>query len=139
MRQLAEQRGAYKITSGEEALRLQMLAYQIDGQNCQPGSAEDFLKRLISSEPVCEELAQLSESLLGNVNHVFQPLPGLEFTPLKLHASYQQREILTAVGFLTATKRAPFRAGVRSEEHTSELQSRPHLVCRLLLEKKKKQ
>src|SRR5436305_9015740 len=28
--------------------------------------------------------------------------------------------------------------GARSEEHTSELQSRPHLVCRLLLEKKKK-
>src|SRR5437660_9763816 len=27
--------------------------------------------------------------------------------------------------------------GVRSEEHTSELQSRGHLVCRLLLEKKK--
>src|SRR6266498_6152861 len=27
-------------------------------------------------------------------------------------------------------------AGFRSEEHTSELQSRPHLVCRLLLEKK---
>src|SRR2546429_10027217 len=36
---------------------------------------------------------------------------------------------------------APARAGVgaraRSEEHTSELQSRLHLVCRLLLEKKK--
>src|SRR2546429_3370871 len=31
---------------------------------------------------------------------------------------------------------APIR---RSEEHTSELQSRLHLVCRLLLEKKKKQ
>src|SRR2546422_5404658 len=31
------------------------------------------------------------------------------------------------------------RAGLhRSEEHTSELQSRLHLVCRLLLEKKKK-
>src|SRR5690554_7244489 len=29
------------------------------------------------------------------------------------------------------------RAYARSEEHTSELQSRPHLVCRLLLEKKK--
>src|SRR2546429_820544 len=29
-------------------------------------------------------------------------------------------------------------AEVRSEEHTSELQSRLHLVCRLLLEKKKK-
>src|SRR5690554_7378835 len=32
----------------------------------------------------------------------------------------------------------PELQGYRSEEHTSELQSRPHLVCRLLLEKKKK-
>src|SRR5258708_10994734 len=31
------------------------------------------------------------------------------------------------------------RGGLRSEEHTSELQSPDHLVCRLLLEKKKKQ
>src|SRR6266498_5643170 len=31
-----------------------------------------------------------------------------------------------------------FHPRFRSEEHTSELQSRPHLVCRLLLEKKKK-
>src|SRR2546422_10524241 len=30
------------------------------------------------------------------------------------------------------------QVGTRSEEHTSELQSRLHLVCRLLLEKKKK-
>src|SRR3712207_7836759 len=30
------------------------------------------------------------------------------------------------------------RSGLRSEEHTSELQSRQYLVCRLLLEKKKK-
>src|SRR5262245_62303064 len=37
--------------------------------------------------------------------------------------------------------RRPYRVGVdvlRSEEHTSELQSLRHLVCRLLLEKKKK-
>src|SRR5947209_12365982 len=31
------------------------------------------------------------------------------------------------------------RGGARSEEHTSELQSRQYLVCRLLLEKKKHQ
>src|SRR5690625_6709520 len=31
-----------------------------------------------------------------------------------------------------------FERFIRSEEHTSELQSRGHLVCRLLLEKKKK-
>src|SRR5207253_10691517 len=35
-------------------------------------------------------------------------------------------------------KRWGFRPNHRSEEHTSELQSRGHLVCRLLLEKKKK-
>src|SRR2546422_6496410 len=34
--------------------------------------------------------------------------------------------------------RSPNWLPVRSEEHTSELQSRLHLVCRLLLEKKKK-
>src|SRR3989442_13959106 len=33
--------------------------------------------------------------------------------------------------------RAGHTVALRSEEHTSELQSRPHLVCRLLLEKKK--
>src|SRR2546429_4947939 len=38
----------------------------------------------------------------------------------------------------TATWWAPSATGTaRSEEHTSELQSRLHLVCRLLLEKKK--
>src|SRR5690554_7609334 len=41
-------------------------------------------------------------------------------------------------------RRPPNRMNVlqehwRSEEHTSELQSRPHLVCRLLLEKKNKE
>src|SRR2546429_1454650 len=38
------------------------------------------------------------------------------------------------VGFLRPVSTLPWR----SEEHTSELQSRLHLVCRLLLEKKKK-
>src|SRR5690625_3917790 len=34
-------------------------------------------------------------------------------------------------------KHSELLKGLRSEEHTSELQSRGHLVCRLLLEKKK--
>src|SRR5215510_15835552 len=36
-----------------------------------------------------------------------------------------------------SSRRPPPRQPLRSEEHTSELQSRGHLVCRLLLEKKK--
>src|SRR5690554_7194541 len=41
-------------------------------------------------------------------------------------------------GYVRGNDQSP-RLGcrIRSEEHTSELQSRPHLVCRLLLEKKK--
>src|SRR3712207_7510859 len=43
------------------------------------------------------------------------------------------------VGFDTrAVPDGTYPAQVRSEEHTSELQSRQYLVCRLLLEKKKK-
>src|SRR5256885_6798001 len=38
----------------------------------------------------------------------------------------------------TSPRGAAFRGEVRSEEHTSELQSPCNLVCRLLLEKKKK-
>src|SRR3712207_7654347 len=38
-----------------------------------------------------------------------------------------------------AAVRAAARGEARSEEHTSELQSRQYLVCRLLLEKKKRQ
>src|SRR5205809_2206935 len=41
-------------------------------------------------------------------------------------------------GIFSSPKKYSSVAPTRSEEHTSELQSRLHLVCRLLLEKKKK-
>src|SRR3989442_2549531 len=55
-------------------------------------------------------------------------------------------EAVVVTGQATATERrnaaiatTVVTGAERSEEHTSELQSRPHLVCRLLLEKKKPQ
>src|SRR3989442_10914331 len=45
---------------------------------------------------------------------------------------------LEAEGIPCSNAASTTERGARSEEHTSELQSRPHLVCRLLLEKKKK-
>src|SRR5207244_6120802 len=42
------------------------------------------------------------------------------------------RKLITGISLLSLW----FRCGIRSEEHTSELQSPDHLVCRLLLEKK---
>src|SRR2546429_2382926 len=51
---------------------------------------------------------------------------------------FRSRTRSTAPWPSTLHSRARSRGCVRSEEHTSELQSRLHLVCRLLLEKKKK-
>src|SRR2546429_9977834 len=45
---------------------------------------------------------------------------------------------VTSTGRLRVAQTCGNAAHNRSEEHTSELQSRLHLVCRLLLEKKKK-
>src|SRR5690348_12269098 len=54
--------------------------------------------------------------------------------------SYVRSEIPPATSFPRRSSRAPAGAPAfsRSEEHTSELQSPVHLVCRLLLEKKNK-
>src|SRR3989442_12050257 len=54
--------------------------------------------------------------------------------PVKLVA----REAFLRNGNTDAAQEVLEDIKVRSEEHTSELQSRPHLVCRLLLEKKNK-
>src|SRR5439155_6324349 len=52
-------------------------------------------------------------------------------------AAIQPMTKLVAESIATTANNPVSRALKRSEEHTSELQSRGHLVCRLLLEKKK--
>src|SRR5687768_14390741 len=65
-----------------------------------------------------------------------------EFLGKRAKHSYQGKESDLALDELCETIKRTGRHKkydcVRSEEHTSELQSRLHLVCRLLLEKKKK-
>src|SRR5258708_16939850 len=61
----------------------------------------------------------------------------LLFTPFQRLGA--ERSSIQGAGLgLTLSKRLVERREKRSEEHTSELQSPDHLVCRLLLEKKKK-
>src|SRR2546429_7218407 len=57
------------------------------------------------------------------------------FTP-RTTTTFHGRQSIDTVA-VTIGGKAPTHVA-RSEEHTSELQSRLHLVCRLLLEKKKK-
>src|SRR5690606_40373814 len=54
-----------------------------------------------------------------------------------LASALSEREI-SEISLVRFSEEAP-PMRIRSEEHTSELQSRENLVCRLLLEKKKKQ
>ena len=82
-------------------------------------------------------LVEKSPTLGGRVSGFHQYFPklcpptcGLEINYRRLRANrhvqvYTNSEVLSV-------------SGERSEEHTSELQSRTNLVCRLLLEKKKK-
>src|SRR3989449_1558466 len=57
--------------------------------------------------------------------------------PLRLRQRFLEVQQLLAVAEPDVVGQAEVLPGNRSEEHTSELQSRLHLVCRLLLEKKK--
>ena len=102
----------HESLAGTGSIALQMLAYQIDSQHTQAADHLTFIDRLSINPQSRSELAQLSRLLeaRGTVNPL--PLPGLADTPLCLHAAYEIREILTAVEWLTPTRRVPFQAGV---------------------------
>src|SRR2546429_1246741 len=70
---------------------------------------------------------------------LFRSAPSRERSTLSVSSCRTKRARFAPSAERTANSRtrAAARAN-RSEEHTSELQSRLHLVCRLLLEKKKK-
>src|SRR3712207_7992404 len=61
-----------------------------------------------------------------------------QLDPLEVPLDLLRRRLLGDGDHVHGVDRQPVQPGpVRSEEHTSELQSRQYLVCRLLLEKKK--
>jgi hypothetical protein len=112
----------YRPREEYDHLLLQMLAYQVDGQHHQVGTGADFLERLRVHPDHRTELSELGEVLQARVTLRQQAVPGLEETPLNLHSAYGIREILTATGWLTATRRTPFQAGVLAlSEHKIEL------------------
>jgi superfamily II DNA or RNA helicase/HKD family nuclease len=100
------------LPNAVDAHRLQILAYQIDGTRDRIGDPESFLTRLGQNPAISEELRQLADVLEQRVLLSHVALPGLEETSLLLHASYELREILTAVGVLTATSRPLVNTGV---------------------------
>src|SRR5437870_10405568 len=82
--------------------------------------SDEYVDLLGSLSEECEQLARLIDSLLF-LARAEQPAMQINQEPLDIARDVQWLLVY------------------RSEEHTSELQSRGHLVCRLLLEKKKKE
>lgn len=101
--------------------RALMLAYQIcGGQGVQTVNA--FLHDLEQTPELLKELVELADALDASTNEQFKPLPELEASGLKLHSAYQNREIMTAVGYHTETHFAAVREGVwRDPEAKLEL------------------
>src|SRR6266498_2315288 len=85
---------------------------------------------------VFEQYASAALSAVEGARQALADLDGLAHGSLLIGASTTPG--LYVMPRIVAAFRTKY-PGVRSEEHTSELQSRPHLVCRLLLEKKNKQ
>src|SRR5256884_1990691 len=96
-------------------------------------SASTFNKQTdeVSRTEVDAKIAQISD-----VNEAIQQKQK-EIADLQQQVKSLQSQTEVSRSKLQEAK-SNFAAALRSEEHTSELQSRLHLVCRLLLEKKKK-
>src|SRR5690625_3634462 len=94
--------------------------------------------------PVMQEVMTFAEEgrpVLGICNG-FQILLEAGLLPGAMLHNEKLRFVCKNVFIRVENSNSPYTAGLeegRSEEHTSELQSRGHLVCRLLLEKKNKE
>src|SRR5436305_12243291 len=94
------------------------------------------------SHITCDQLQTLSAISFFFFLMIRRPPRSTLFPYTTLFRSALRRDLRLVESAYGPLFRAPIRENCgsteRSEEHTSELQSRPHLVCRLLLEKKKK-
>src|SRR5690625_6828027 len=93
-------------------------------------SLESFVIGAAAESPRSLRINAVSPNVLANSPHFHDLFPGQR----PVNDEEVGRAFVLSVEGLVSGRTIT----VRSEEHTSELQSRGHLVCRLLLEKKKK-
>ena len=111
IRKVAEQPSEYVPTLVSDALRMQMLTYQIDTSSTAV-PFQSFAATLATMPNCAQELGELADILSARSMLTERAIPGLEDVPLQLYGAYRIREILSAVGWLNAMQRAPFQAGV---------------------------
>src|SRR2546422_7449458 len=106
------------------------MAIYEDRGNLNVSSSKESAAQLAESPYVYETVPSL-QSYLASYPHGALPAGAAEIVFWSEDVLPRLRPILSVTHLIVYTP-------PRSEEHTSELQSRLHLVCRLLLEKKKK-
>src|SRR5690606_7895998 len=102
------------------------------GQMNEPPGAR--LRVALSGLAIAEGFRDQGSDVLLFIDNIFR------FTQAGSEVSALLGRLPSAVGYQPnlATEMGALQERIRSEEHTSELQSRENLVCRLLLEKKKR-
>src|SRR5690625_181244 len=126
-----ENASARPSTSVEDYVKV---IYDLQERGTGPVTISGMAERLtVSNSSVSGMLRKLNE--LGLVEHRRYGTVSLTEAGTKVALSVLRRHRLLET-YLVAE--LGYSWDERSEEHTSELQSRGHLVCRLLLEKKKK-
>jgi hypothetical protein len=97
-----------------------MLTYQVEHAG---NHSFDALSTKLERQPhVQAELSELADVLESRSRVTARPIPGFDHVPLVLHARYERREILTAIGLHTATARPASREGVlRLQERQVEV------------------
>src|SRR5207249_6761999 len=102
--------------------------------------ADPYLVGEFAELPDVVEESREVEALTRNVQGLFARIIGLvPYLPEELQIAAANVDDPSALCNLVASTLRLKAEEKRSEEHTSELQSRFELVCRLLLEKKKKE
>src|SRR3712207_1968559 len=127
--------------STEEDICFRLLAGGVSALQDLTLTVADVAHTMPVAKAVVEQLnlpEQSAEEVLRNMSA--EPEPATMFVNISYEDSDPQRAQLIAntIGQVVSEKASEVSVG-RSEEHTSELQSRQYLVCRLLLEKKKRQ
>src|SRR2546422_267647 len=93
--------------------------------------------RTAATIPIGSSMSVFKDGVPGNT-HFLNLLPDGAAAPPVERIPLYEVYMRMAEELAKRSTCARLQVGTRSEEHTSELQSRLHLVCRLLLEKKKK-
>ena len=109
-RRVAETDIEYETLTEAERRSLRMLGYQMD--HTQDDGGRGLLRRLGAAPAIRRELGDLAALLDERHDRAAQPIPGFKEVPLCLHASYERREILAALGRWTDDDRPLSNTGV---------------------------